>query len=297
MLKRYRKTLENNKIKLPVNLWILIAVIFGVVLFFLIYLFFQNIILGIVFGLSIIDLVIGFPIYIERKKIIEIEKRLPDALREMADILKSGGTYEYALHELVTLDLGPLTKEFEKVLIRLDEGSNFEDAMRFLAEDVDSELLRKVVGIIIDSIRAGSGLADVLDEISEDSREFFRLNQERRAKTTMQVLFIFSAGALIAPAIFGLVMTIVGFLIQISAQTGIATKEVIKTAFEARSSISMSLLLYLFFEGIASSFMISLMRDKSLSRVLLYVPVLLLISYGTYYLSMFVAKTLLISMI
>ena len=131
----------------------------------------------------------------------------------MSDILKSGGTYEYALREVSTIDYGPLTKELRKVLRRLEDGANFEDAFSSITENVDSDLVKKIVNIILDAVKAGAGLADVLDEISEDARTLYKMQQERKAKTTMQVLFIFAAGSMIAPAIFGLVNTLISFLI------------------------------------------------------------------------------------
>jgi len=297
MLRKYKTYLYNNKIRLPVSIWFLIAFIIGIVGFVVVYMFSSNVVLGLVAMLGIIDVVIGMPIFIEEKRVYEIERQLSNALREMADILKSGGTYEYALREISSLSYGPLSKEMEKVLIRLEEGSNMEDALHVLIEEVDSELVHKTVGIIIDSIKAGAGLADILEEIAEDARQIYKLEQDRRAKTTMQVLFIFAAGGVIAPAIFGLVMTIVQFLITVSSSTGIADANAILTAKGTQDILFNVITAYIFLEAVASSFMVTMMRDKRLGKVMFYLPIFLLLGFVAFYLAMAFTKGLLIGMI
>lgn len=297
MLRKYQLYLNNNKIKLPVSMWFLVAVIFSAVAFSFVYLVFENLVLSAVVFFGVLDIIIGMPIFIEEQRINEIEKNIPNALREMADILKSGGTYEYALREITSLNYGQLSKEFEKVLIRLEEGSNLEDALHVLIEDVDSDLVHKVIGIVVDSISAGAGLADILEEISEDARQIYKLEQDRKAKTTMQVLFIFAAGGLIAPAIFGLVMTIVEFLINVSSVTGVADSEAVGTAMDTKSLLFNVVTIYIFLEAVASSFMVTMMRDKRLGKVMFYLPIFLLMGFIAFYVAMYFTKGLLSGMV
>ncbi len=293
MLRKYDKILKSVGIKINPSLWILIALIFAIVVFAFAFLILDSVVLGVVALIGVLDLIIGMPVFLAEKRVTDMEKNLPNALREMADIVKSGGTYEYALRELSTLNFGALSKEFEKVLVRLEEGSNFEDALHILVEDIDSDLFHKVFGIIIDSIRAGAGLSEILEDIAEDARQMYKLEQDRKAKTTMQVLFIFAAGGFIAPAIFGLVMTIVDFLISVASSTGVAGQKAVISANNTKDVIVNVVMIYIFLESLASSFMVTMMRDKRLGKVLFYFPIFLLIAFATFYLGMFVTKGLL----
>ena len=72
-------------------------------------------------------------------------------------------------------------------------------------------MVKRSVTIIIDSVKAGAGLADILDQIADDIRDTNRINHERRSQTLMQVLFMVTAGAMVTPFIFGLISTIVDF--------------------------------------------------------------------------------------
>lgn len=297
LYRKYERYLINSKIKVTPSLWVTLSFILGIVGLVLVYLLSDSLVLGVIALLGIMDIVIGLPIYIEESRVSEIERHLPNALREMADILKSGGTYEYALREMSSLDFGALNPELEKVLIRLEEGSNFEEAMSVFGADMDSDLVKKIVSIIIDSVRAGAGLADILEDIAEDARKIYKLEQDRKAKTTMQVLFISASGGVIAPGIFGLVTTIVTFLIEVSSQTGVAGAKAILEANDALGTIQNSLMIYVFFESVASSFMIAMMRDKNVSRAILYLPIFLMVAYTAYFVVKYFAKSLLTGMI
>jgi archaellum biogenesis protein FlaJ (TadC family) len=225
----------------------------------------------------------GYPYIKETQRIEEIEAALPDALKQMADTLRVGGTYEYALREISTAGYGALTKETDAVLRKLEEGENLENSMRALSENVDSVLVKRSVTIIVDSIKAGAGLADVLEEISSDIRELHRIGIERKSRTMMEFMFIVSAGAIVAPAIFGMVSSIIGYLIQTVASGNISSPEAIAFATQTKDFIVLLLQAYIAFEVVASGAMISIMREGKISKSLIYIPGLLFIAFLVYY--------------
>ncbi|MFH1586397.1 MAG: type II secretion system F family protein [Candidatus Diapherotrites archaeon] len=223
-----------------------------------------------------IDLTIGFPLLNALKRIDEIEETLPDALRQMADTLRAGGTYEYALREVAASEYGALKMEMGYVLRKLEEGENFENSLKVLSK-IDSRLIQRTVTIIVDSVKAGAGLADILEQIAEDVRSTHRINKERRSKTGLQVIFLVTAGSLVAPAIFGFISTVVSFLIL--AAQGVADDAAIKAADKAREDITLLIQIYVLIETLAASIMISLMRDGKMSKSIIYFPLLLLVAY------------------
>ncbi|HLC92196.1 MAG TPA: type II secretion system F family protein [archaeon] len=237
-----------------------------------------------------LDVLIGYPYFKAEQRIEQIEGDLPDALRQMSDTLKSGGTYEYALREVVNSDLGPLKKEIGEVLKKLEEGENFETALRTLSYNVDSRLVRRTITIIIDSVAAGAGLANVLEEIAEDVRESHRIQKERKARTVLQVIFMFAAGGVIAPMIFGFVSTISKVLLNASAAA--VSAERVAESNNALGVIELSIQGYIFVMSIATGIMISVMREGKISKSIIYIPVLLCIAYISYLLAGFVSGLL-----
>jgi len=314
-LKKYEKYLSEINLKVDPLLWmtlsLLIALIIGLLTFFvlsflspvtdpaLVAIGDQNpplsesmIIMVFILFFVTLDLMLGYPYIKGIGRINKIEEELPEALKQMADILKAGGTYEYALREISHADFGPLTTELENVLRKLEEGENFEDSLSTLSYNIDSRLVKRSVTIIIDSVKAGAGLADILDEIAEDIRDTNRLNHERRSQTLMQVLFMVTAGALVTPFIFGLISTIVDFLIGSSSKLATLPTEIRLEATQSKYVLLYLLQIYVFIEITTSSVMISLMREGKKNKSIIYLPILLFIGYVVYFLSGIISRSL-----
>lgn len=296
-LRKYREQMDKNGLTLPLSNWLAMSLggsialaIIGFFLFRLIGLDNPGLLGGILFFV-LLDLSIGYPIYLELRRLDAVEKALPDALKQIADTLRAGGTYEFALRELASSDFGPLTKEIQKVLRKLDEGENMENSFKTLANDnSESRLVRRSVTIIIDSLKSGASLSDVLDQISDDIRELRRIASERKSRTVMGVMLIVAAGAIVAPALFGLNGSVLEFLIktakqnriaEIAAQTGGGVS--IAQSEAALAFISFIIVFYIFVELVACSIMVALMRDGKAGKSIIYAPILLLIGLMAYY--------------
>ena len=314
-LKKYEKYLAEINLKVDPLLWIALSFLIALIMGILVYLLLQYlspvtdpnlvalgdqdppltesmIIMVFVMFFVTIDLILGYPYIKGIGRISSIEQELPEALKQMADILKAGGTYEYALREISHADFGPLTKELQNVLRKLEEGENFEDSLSTLAYNIDSRLVKRSVTIIIDSVKAGAGLADILDQIADDIRDTNRINHERRSQTLMQVLFMVTAGAMVTPFIFGLISTIVDFLISSSSQLSTLSVEVRLEATQSKYILLYLLQIYVFVEVAASSVMISLMREGKKNKSIIYLPILLFIGYVVYFLSGIISRSL-----
>ena len=292
IFRKYAEYLHSAEFKVDPLLWIIFAllasVIVGVGTWYLtsqILFVKETYQLSALIFLVVLDVLIGYPYFKAEQRIEQIEEDLPDALRQMADTLKSGGTYEYALREVVNSDLGPLKKEINEVLKKLEEGENFETSLKTLSYNVDSRLIKRTVTIVIDSVAAGAGLAAVLEEIAEDVRETHRINKERKARTVLQVIFMFVAGGIVAPSIFGFVSTISKVLLNASASA--VSAERVAESNNALGIIELSVQGYLFVESIATALMIAVMREGKVSKSIIYIPVLLCIAYISYLLAGF----------
>lgn len=292
--KNYKKMLKSVKFKIPAELWLLISTAVSIgaaIASFSIIAILQlpiSPLVSMVIFLVAIDLMLGYPYLLAMRRVNAIEEALPDALKQLADTLKAGGTYEYALREISTSEYGPLSTEMEDVLRKMEEGENLEDSLNGFARSVDSTLVKRTISIINDAIKAGAGLANVLDEISDDVRAMHRIAKERISGTMLQVIFIVTAGAAVAPVIMGMVTTVVQLLIQTSA--GIITnKAEIVEAINARDFIVTLMQLYLIIEVVASGAMIAMTREGKVSKSLIYIPILLLVAFVCYYTALFVS--------
>ncbi len=287
---------EFVKLKYPPTAWVMISLgitlLIGGGTFFVSYLLIKQLtMLPLAFGLAAAVLTIGYP-YMKKQSIIEsIEKNLGDALKQMADTLKAGDTYESALREVAESDYGRLSEEMANALRRLEDGETLENSLIVFSKRIDSKVVKRSITIILDSIKTGASLADILEEISDDVRDFQRLKSERKAETTMQFLFMLVAGGIIAPAIFGEINAVIGGFGFIGNQT-LSEQQLIDSA--ALNALVVALIqLYIIIEVVGAGIMMSLIRAGSLSKSIIYIPMLLLLAFISFYASYFIIFSML----
>lgn len=297
LLDKYQIYLYSIKIKVPALYWIATFFLLSVIAGALVYLVSSSAKFAILFFTVVLDLGLGIPMFLYNKHIEDIEHFWPDALRLIADTMKAGTSFDYALREVASADFGPLSFEFNEVVRRLEMGDTTNEALGHLSIRVESKIVKRTVTIIQECLRTGAQLADVLDEIANDTKYMYRIKVERQTKTMLQTIFIFAAGGIIAPFIFGLTSIITQFLTTVATESGVANPASMAIAATSQATIMLLLDIYVMIEVAAASIMISLMRSGKISGAFIYFPVMLTVAYLVYTLSQFVLKQMLITMV
>ena len=283
LIKKYQDWIDFSQINYPAPIWIMASIatsIFtGIIAFALSTILIQEFtLIPFSFGLATLILMLGYP-YMKKESLIDsIEKNFSDALKQMADTLKAGDTYENALREVVNAEYGRLSDEMQLSLRRMEDGENLDTALTGFANRVDSLRIKRTITIILDSIKTGSSLSDILNEIADDLRDYQRLKEERKASTTMQFLFLIAAGGFIAPIIFGEIGSVMGGFSMIGMRelNLDAPKDVFLTTI---------IQLYIIIEVIGSGVMMALIREGKINKSIIYIPLLLLIAFVVYHTS------------
>ncbi|MBI5884752.1 type II secretion system F family protein [archaeon] len=290
---KYAYYVRESGLKLSPGRWVMIALFFSLLIAFAA-LMVNLSLLGMRFGdlnafklplillIVALDLTLGYPYLLATQKITKIEDAFPDALKQIADTLRAGGTYEFAIREVSTAGYGPLSEEMDNVLRSLEEGQSFQQAMENFSDRIESTIVKRTITIINQAMRAGAGLADVLDDVADDVKEMNMIERERKAKTMMQVMFIVMAGAIVAPAIFGMVNQIISFLISSTLKSSITGAAAVGKALNVKETITTLMEAYIAIESLVSSVIISLMREGKATKSILYFPILLLIAFTIY---------------
>jgi archaellum biogenesis protein FlaJ (TadC family) len=286
-IENYNNWLKFSKMKVNATTWISISAIAGVAVGFILFVI-LNLLFGVItlipvaFGIAVFILIVGLP-YMKKESLVDsIEENFSDALKQMADTLKAGDTYESALREVVNSDYGRLSEEMNIALRRLEEGENIDTSLRGFAERIDSRLVKRTIIILLDSIKTGSSLADLLEDIADDVRELYRLKEQRKANTTMQFLFMIAAGGFIAPMIFGEVTAVMNMF---SSLTFSAIKQTGQITEQMGVFLVLLIQAYILVEVVGTGIMMSLIREGKINKSIIYIPLLLLAGYVMYYLA------------
>lgn len=144
----------------------------------------------------------GFYATSKHKKIKEIESRLPDFLRDVAEAGRFGMTLAEAVKVASRGRYGTLTPEIRRMAAQIDWGVPAGEAMRLFSERVDTPLTNRMMSIIVKANDAGGNVADVLTMVAHDAREVMLAEEERKISMATYTVVIYVAFMVFLATIF-----------------------------------------------------------------------------------------------
>jgi tight adherence protein C len=138
-----------------------------------------------------------------RRELIRAE--LPDALDLLAVSVEAGLGFDGALDKLVDYMDGPLSEEFSLTLGEMRIGESRHDALKKLAERVDTAEVAAFTRAIIQADQLGISLGRILKVQSADSRNRRQMAAEEKAMK-LPIKMMFPTVAFIFPAMFLVVL-------------------------------------------------------------------------------------------
>lgn len=200
-----------------------------------------------------------------------IEKTAPDFLRQLANMLQVGLSFENAMDDMSQYGEGPMYDEMRRTIIEIRMGRNFDDAWRAMSKRLKSKELERVFGIILDGRKSGSGMAGVLMDVSDDLRDLLALKRERKSSVMMSVMFLLISAVIATPFAVGMV----GVYSKFMQSYGMAS-EIILTAPLAGE-------IYLLIHSTLVGFIISLIMYGEIKKGIKFSLPLVAVSFGIFY--------------
>jgi archaeal flagellar protein FlaJ len=133
----------------------------------------------------------GFYLAKIQREIKQIERRLPDFLRDVAEAGRFGMTLAEAIVVSSGGRYGKLTPEIKKMAAQITWGVPAAEALRLLAQRVKTPMVQRVVAIVVKSSDAGGDVADVLTMVSHDTKENQLTLDERRIAMSTYIAVIY----------------------------------------------------------------------------------------------------------
>jgi len=217
---------------------------------------------------------------------------LPDVLSLFSSNLRSGLTPDKALMLTARPEFGPLEEEIKRAAKKTLSGESIEDAIKTMPERINSRTLERTVMLLSEGMAKGGNLQNLLDGLANDIREARLIRKEISAQVMIYAIFIFFAVAIGAPILLATSNHLIETMSEISSGLNIEKvamptqipiklqKIQIDKTFLLRYSLS-SLAITSIFGGM----LIGLIKDGSERAGLKYVPILLLLSIGMFFLS------------
>lgn len=121
--------------------------------------------------------------YIARRRLLQFEQQLPDALLMMTGSLRAGASLPIALEGVANEGKPPISQEFELLLRELRLGVDFGVALRNLERRVPLQDLAMVTAGMALSREVGANLAETLDSIAKTIRAKLQMEGKIRSLT------------------------------------------------------------------------------------------------------------------
>jgi len=219
-------------------------------------------------------LMLGVPYYLTQRRVAELDRMLPDVLRQMASTLRAGIGIDAAMEDIVKSKYGALSREFERAVMEIRRGRSLGSALLALARRSNSILFDRAFRLIVEGVERGAAIANVLDAVAEDVREVQAIQRERRASTMQQVLFLFVVALFAAPLISGLTVAVGGIF---SGAAGVTAVNALP------SGISTIVMLYIVIQAFICALAVGVIRYGQMSKGLTFTLPFMLIAAGVFF--------------
>jgi archaeal flagellar protein FlaJ len=232
-----------------------------------------DILLSLIFGISIPPIVlIGIILIRSEKRADQIEKDSPDFLRQLSSMLRVGLSFENSMDDLSKYGSGPLYDEIRRAVIEIKMGRDFNESILAMVSRLNSKDLERIFKIILEARKSGGGLADIIEDVSNDLRSIIILKRERRASVMMAVAFLIISAIIAAPFSLGMTGIYSSFM-----ETMGKSSELIETSKIAAGS-------YIVIHSALVGLIIGLIMYGNFKKGIKFSIPLTIVSYGIFYL-------------
>jgi len=226
------------------------------------------------------------------------EKILPDVLELIASNIKSGLTTEKALFASARPEFGVISQELKNSSKEIISGARMEDSLMSMPTKIKSRVIERSIWLLVQGMKSGGAIADLLIQLSSDLREENAMKQEVAANISMYVLLIFAAALFGAPLLFGISSLIVGLLVEQTGNIGISPEQM--EEYSSMSSVGRFMglptvnitepfivgfsIMALLVTAVFASLTIGAMSSGSEKHGVKYIPIMLIGSLGLFFL-------------
>lgn len=205
-----RLDLAGLKMSVDQLLWAVMLPALAIIILTTIYLGMVGFQIFLAFGLGLLGAVIliAFVYFTIEYKIDQrktrLERMLPDFLQIVAANLRSGVSLERAMLMASRSEFSFLSEDVREVSRRVFGGETLEDSLQDFAKKYRSYQLRHAIKMIIEALKYGGAMADLITSLAKDMRDQQMVQKDVAGQMVMYSIFVMFAGLIVAPVLYGL---------------------------------------------------------------------------------------------
>lgn len=221
---------------------------------------------------------IGFFYYMEKKKKMDIQQRLPEFLIEIGDSLNTGMTIFNAIKVASKAHYGRLSSEIKKMKAQISWNISMKEVFNNFAERMKSAIIHRVVITINRGLVMGGNTTKIFKSASREVGQVNRLENQRQANMSIYTLVIFLCFFVFLAIIIILDKTIFTSFFELQNEQSLRIGTFVLSVFDPMV-LKYSLYSFVFVQSIGTGLLGGFMMDGNLSSGVRFSCALGLISF------------------
>lgn len=229
------------------------------------------------------------------KRTLEVEQVLPEFLRLVATNYRSGMPLDKSIAKSNRKRFGVFSREIELVAKVAKVKGDLARALLIFSKKFNSKILQRAVNNINLSIKSGSNISTLLDDISTNIIKMRNMRKSMAANVKNYIIFIIVAGVIIAPLMFSMsyqMNSTVGdirakFLTQqegtVTSTPSFITSQNMGEGGISPQNYNIFAILIIITNSVVSSFLISIIRHGNFEQGMRYIPMFAIASIILYF--------------
>ncbi len=174
-------------------------------------------VIGFAAGAVYVALIYSMIVYRTDVKKAKMEALLPDYFMVASSNLRSGIALDRSLLLAARPEFGFFAEEVKEMNRKIMGGSPLESALKELASRYHSNELTHAVRMMIEAIKYGGEMADLLEQLSKEMRQQQIVQKEITGQLFLYTILIIMAGVIAAPALYGLTSMMINLVDKVWA--------------------------------------------------------------------------------
>jgi len=236
----------------------------------------------IVFGVLGIIGPIGFYNHMKEKRKREVQERLPDFLRDIANSSASGMTIFDSIRSASEGDYGALTPELKMMVSQFSWGIPVDEALNNFAKRINTDEIKRLAITINKALEIGGNTSTVFNAAAKEIDQIVRVEQQRRLEMSMYSMVIFISFFVFLAVILIINSTIFAAIYELGEEMGGQSIGNMQIARVNPSEVTNMFFAFVFVQSIGGGLLGGFMMEGNLSSGVRQAFVLVLISFITF---------------